>query len=207
MAKVIGPLMSMEARGSIGKSLSFRNRGYFTTIAQRYIPTKNKKTKKQIKCQKAFSILQKAWNNLTEEEKANWENIIFRSFQANRNPYKAPVKGRNLFFMMNFINVLHGKPIVRNIQHTSYMEIIELVDYYSFLLKDMTTTYILSTKEKIQQFLTSTIALHEDYNFLLKDMMTTYIIPIRRNIYYDLTLTNGTLEVIIITNNFITQIE
>jgi hypothetical protein len=74
MAKVTGPLMSMDASGTVGKTLTFgkwKGRNY---VRQRVIPS-NPKSASQLGVRSMMSFLAKQWTELTSGEKASYAEM------------------------------------------------------------------------------------------------------------------------------------
>lgn len=71
MAKVKGPLMSIEARGQIGKSLVF---GVWKGVqwVREYVIPSNPQTEQQVNIRTAFSLSVAEFKALSETEQGKW---------------------------------------------------------------------------------------------------------------------------------------
>ncbi|MFW6016083.1 MAG: hypothetical protein ACOCRK_06565 [bacterium] len=74
MAKVTGPLFSINASGQFADSLVFSNWKGINVVKKKGISTR-KSTAKQNLVKLAFAECAKVWNNLSEEEKKMWDEL------------------------------------------------------------------------------------------------------------------------------------
>lgn len=72
MAKVSGPLMSISASGTIGKSLTFGKWKGRPWVREWFIP-ENPQTPKQLNVRKALTLTIALWQTQTAEAKAVWD--------------------------------------------------------------------------------------------------------------------------------------
>lgn len=102
MARVKGPLFSMDARGSIGKTLVFSIWKGINYVRRHSIPS-NPKSAAQVSMRSMFTFLSQIWNGLTAGNKATWDtradslNIspfnVFMAYSMDLwNHYKGPSK-------------------------------------------------------------------------------------------------------------------
>lgn len=77
MAKVFGPCLSVFAKGSVKKAITFQKRPSGVSVIKPPVPAK-KRTKNPTMAQAAsrtvFKNLVKAWQAFTPEEKAKWQD-------------------------------------------------------------------------------------------------------------------------------------
>lgn len=74
MAKLIGPLMSVDARGSVGDVLTYAKSGK-TNYAKRYTIPMNPKTAAQTAHRLGIGFISSLWKTLTVEQKATWNEL------------------------------------------------------------------------------------------------------------------------------------
>ena len=74
MAKLSGPMFSMEAHGSIGKTLSFV-RGKRTPYVKKHFTPKNPNSTAQIGIRCMAKFLTQYWAELSDEDKASFEEL------------------------------------------------------------------------------------------------------------------------------------
>lgn len=72
MAKVTGPLLSMSASGTVGKTLTFGAWKGREWCRQWFIP-QNPKSAKQLNIRKALTLLIASWQSQTQEQKDKWD--------------------------------------------------------------------------------------------------------------------------------------
>jgi len=85
MAKVAGPLFSMDASGSIGKAIVFskwKGRPYVRQL----VTPKNPKSGSQVGVRSMFKFLAQEWDGQTAPDKATWED---RADQTTISPFNA----------------------------------------------------------------------------------------------------------------------
>lgn len=75
MAKVRGPLYSIDARGVIADAMVFGGWKGIKWVRQQFIP-QNPKTVDQVAQRLIFSQAITSWHDLTDEEKADWQTAI-----------------------------------------------------------------------------------------------------------------------------------
>lgn len=110
MAKLKMPLYSLAAKGSFGKgALTFCS--HITRNHARYVPSWPKKHLKHLLVNhKLFKEAQKYWNWLPNHAKWAWNNCIVSQYHANINsPWRAVIKGRNLFFHRAIRRIIKNK--------------------------------------------------------------------------------------------------
>jgi hypothetical protein len=110
MAKVTGPLFSLEAKGSFGKgAITFAS--HISRNQARYTPSwPRTRTPAQIAIQGVFQIAQRYWNWLPDYARWLWDNCVISQHYANLNsPWRAAIKGRLLFFQRAIPRILKGK--------------------------------------------------------------------------------------------------
>jgi hypothetical protein len=74
MVKVYGPMMSLDASGTLGDAITFskwKGRNY---VRERVIPS-NPKTGAQVGRRAMFKFLSQAWDALTAAQKATWQDL------------------------------------------------------------------------------------------------------------------------------------
>lgn len=102
MARVKGPLFSMDARGSIGKTLVYSIWKGINYVRRHSIPS-NPKSAAQVSFRAMFTFLSQIWDGLTVGNKATWDtradSLNISSFNAFMqismdlwNHYKGPTK-------------------------------------------------------------------------------------------------------------------
>jgi len=85
MARVKGPLFSMDARGSIGKTLVFSVWRGINYVRRHAIPS-NPKSAAQLSFRSMMKFLSQIWNGLSAANKATWDD---RSDSLNISPFNA----------------------------------------------------------------------------------------------------------------------
>jgi hypothetical protein len=100
MPKVTGPLMSIGARGTIAKTLNYRQtkRG---TIARVHSQPSGNPTEAQLSIRAITKQVAQAWASVSPTDKLTWDNL------AESNSYSA----FNAFFVINFSRVSIGQDI------------------------------------------------------------------------------------------------
>lgn len=86
MVKVYGPMMSLDASGSLADAITFskwKGRNY---VRERVIPA-NPKSGPQVGMRAMLSFLSKQWTNLTAAEKADWLDRAKAKVVSNFNAY------------------------------------------------------------------------------------------------------------------------
>lgn len=102
MARVKGPLFSMDARGSVGKTLVFSIWKGINYVRRHSIPA-NPKSPAQISFRATMTFLSQIWDGLTAGNKATWDdradslgispfNAYVGFSQSRWNHYKGPTK-------------------------------------------------------------------------------------------------------------------
>ena len=74
MAKVTGPLFSINASGQFASSMVFSNWKGINVVKKKGISTKES-TEKQDEVKSAFSICAEVWNELSGEGKEMWNDL------------------------------------------------------------------------------------------------------------------------------------
>jgi len=122
MAKVRGPLLSLEARGSIGSgTLSFYNRGYYKTCVKKCPKTPPPKKEEQLKNQNIWKILAWGWNILEPICKNWWKMTELKTFASENNPYKARPHSIHAFYHVNYNRIKQGKRILKRLDLTDLL--------------------------------------------------------------------------------------
>lgn len=85
MTKVIGPLFSLDARGTLGDTLIYSKQSG-TTYTKAYAVPSNPKTDDQMGIRIGTKAITQAWSLLTDEQKAAWEPL---ADQLHLSPYHA----------------------------------------------------------------------------------------------------------------------
>ncbi len=85
MARVKGPLFSMDARGSIGKTLVFSIWKGINYVKRHSIPS-NPKSAAQVSFRSMMTFLSQIWDGLTAGNKATWDT---RADSLNISPFNA----------------------------------------------------------------------------------------------------------------------
>ena len=88
MAKLIGPLMSIDARGSVGDALTYAKIGK-TNYAKQYTVPRNPKSAAQTAHRLGIGFISSLWKTLTVEQKATWNAL---ADQLQLPPYHAFLK-------------------------------------------------------------------------------------------------------------------
>lgn len=88
MAKLIGPLFSVDARGSVGDALTYAKVGK-TNYAKRYTRPTNPQTAAQTAHRLGIGFISSLWKTLTVEQKATWNQL---ADQLQLPPYHAFLK-------------------------------------------------------------------------------------------------------------------
>jgi len=102
MARVKGPLFSMDARGSIGKTLVFSIWKGINYVKRHSIPS-NPKSAAQVSFRAMFTFLSQIWDGLSTANKATWDtradslnvspfNAFMQVSMTRWNHYKGPTK-------------------------------------------------------------------------------------------------------------------
>jgi hypothetical protein len=107
-ARTTGPLLSLDARGSIGGSLTFsgwKGRSY----VRRLVTPANPKSNAQTGVRSMMKFLSQAWADLSAPNKATWEDL---AAQINASPFNAYVK-YNLKNWRDFLTPSHAYPAER----------------------------------------------------------------------------------------------
>jgi len=98
MTKVFGPLMSLDASGTLADAITFskwRGRNY---VRERVIPS-NPKSGAQVGRRAMFAFLTQAWNALADGAKASWQDLADQIVASRFNGY---MRG-NMIDWHNFI--------------------------------------------------------------------------------------------------------
>ena len=74
MARVTGPLFSMSASGTVGKTITFASWKGRAYVRERVIPA-NPKSAKQTGIRAMMSFLSQAWTSISALSKATWEEL------------------------------------------------------------------------------------------------------------------------------------
>lgn len=88
MVKVHGPMMSLDATGTLGKAVTFakwKGRNY---VRERVIPS-NPKSGGQVGRRAMFTFLSQAWNALSDADKATWQDLADQLVALPFNAYVA----------------------------------------------------------------------------------------------------------------------
>lgn len=88
MAKVTGPLFSLDARGRVGDSLVFSKQRGTNYTKKHTIPT-NPQTAAQTRQRMVTAFCTKLWSHMTDAEKATWAPL---AAELNLSPYHACLK-------------------------------------------------------------------------------------------------------------------
>jgi len=88
MAKLIGPLMSIDARGSVGDALTYAKIGK-TNYAKQYTVPRNPKSAAQTAHRLGIGFISSLWKTLSVEQKATWNDL---GDQLQLPPYHAFLK-------------------------------------------------------------------------------------------------------------------
>ncbi|KKM52353.1 hypothetical protein LCGC14_1554890, partial [marine sediment metagenome] len=108
MAIVYGPLMSLDASGTVGKAITFskwKGRNY---VRERVIPS-NPKSGAQTGRRAMFKFLSQGWAGISTADKATWDDLADQIVCPNFNAYvKANMAGWH-----NFIAPSQATPATR----------------------------------------------------------------------------------------------
>lgn len=88
MALVHGPLMSLDASGTIGKAITYTKWKGRNVVRERVIPA-NPKSGAQVGRRAMFAFLTQNWAGLTAAEKASWQDL---ADQLVASPFNAYIK-------------------------------------------------------------------------------------------------------------------
>lgn len=91
MAKVTGPLFSVDARGKIGDSLVFMGWRGLKTVRSYVIPS-NPQTDEQMRVRDNFSMAVSMWSNLTGQDQQAWRLLASGQPYSGFNDYVGRVK-------------------------------------------------------------------------------------------------------------------
>lgn len=118
MAKVTGPLMSLDAKGSFaGGALVFSSSGMRKFCRKKAVPT-GKPSEKQVAQRERFSHIQALWRDLPEYYKQEWENSPWTIAEAQEGKaMKAAVKGKEFFMRRASLNLAIGLPVYASPYH------------------------------------------------------------------------------------------
>jgi hypothetical protein len=83
MARTHGPLMSVAARGALGKSLIFQNQKGMGIVKKFAVP-KNPKTEAQTANRTFFAELTAAWLELDSEQQAAWDGFEAAGYRSSK---------------------------------------------------------------------------------------------------------------------------
>lgn len=86
MAQVTGPLMSLDASGSVGGAITFskwKGRNY---VRRRIVPT-NPKSGAQVGRRAMMKFLSQGWNALSDAKKASWQTLADQITASTFNAY------------------------------------------------------------------------------------------------------------------------
>jgi hypothetical protein len=93
MAKLTGPLMSLDASGSVAGTLTFSKWKGRPYVRQLVIPS-NPKSVKQTSVRAMLKFLAQAWNGLTAPQKASWLPLATAGTFSNFNGYTSENQSR-----------------------------------------------------------------------------------------------------------------
>lgn len=76
MVKLTGPLISIEASGTLGKLLTYNRQPRGTTLRRKPQP-KHPRTKAQVAVQAALTFVTQQWKNRSQAEQDSWDHADF----------------------------------------------------------------------------------------------------------------------------------
>jgi len=91
MARLIGPLFSLDARGQFGQTLIY-SKNHRTNYAKPYKIPQDDKTPLQMYTRRGVGFISKHWTDLTTEEKATWQPL---ADELGTSPYHAYLRFNN----------------------------------------------------------------------------------------------------------------
>jgi hypothetical protein len=104
------PLHSLAAKGSFARGLlTFSSHNNRTSV--KYLPPRSSsKSPDQLNAQNFFTVAQQYWKWLPDYAKYLWNTTAFTQPEAYDNsPWRAVIKGRNLFFRQAVMRIKEGK--------------------------------------------------------------------------------------------------
>ena len=118
MAKVTGPLFSLDAKGKFGKgALVFSGNGQQRFCRKIAVPS-GPPSEKQKAQRDRFALMLALWAALPDHYKAEWENCPWSiSEVTDGQPMKAAVKGKELFMRQAARNLKEGLPVYQSPYH------------------------------------------------------------------------------------------
>lgn len=101
MARVTAPLLSLEAKGQLGKAVIFQNFNLKSTVYKYHFPgskTNFTPTDYQLVCRELYNDILKEWQNLPLVEKQYYNNL--------GNNRSKPITGFNLYLKKKFMSTI-----------------------------------------------------------------------------------------------------